>query len=247
MADQIYRVNVKANLDAMSSESRFTDVSEGETKIFRFAPSVREDGMIFYMTFNHYKLKSEEGRGIALADLRYHGNEETGTEDYLARLAEVLESSKDQVWKKIGKGISGNKRYYAQGWEGTRVDAAGEAPAFKWSRCKLLALPKTAAEKVLKIMDNQNQMGSPTADDPDRGQAILVSREGTGFNTKYDADRSGVEVALDDIIPGWKDQMFDDVYDAVMLNIYTPTQQKQVAQFTYPELDWQKLESEFGL
>lgn len=240
---EVFKVNVKANLDAMTGDSRFTDVGEGETKIFRFAPSVVESGLIFYRTFNHYKLKNEDGRGVALADLGVHGTEETGTEDYIMRLSEVLQNSDNAGYAKIGKAIRGNQRFYAQGWEGFR----SEDGTIKYSKIKLLALPKTAADAVLKIFKNQEMMNRPTGCDPDGGQAILVSREGTGFNTKYSADRSGIEESLDATIPGWKDQLFDDVLKAVKLNVYTVEEQKKIAQLTYPELDWEKLESEHGL
>lgn len=245
MADT-FKINVKANLDAMASDSKFVDVADGEDKVFRFAPPVAENGLIFYKTFNHYKLKNpdEKDRGIALADLRFHGTDETGREDYIARLSEVLEKHRTSATeKKIGKDIRGNRRYYAQGWEGTRMDDG----TFKWSRCKLLSLPKTAAEKVMKILKNQQTMGEVSAVDPDEGQALIVSREGTGFNTKYAADRSGVKVSLDEIIPDWRKQLYQDVYAALDLKIYPPEEQKKVARFTYPDLDWDKLESEYDL
>ena len=239
---KVFNVNVKAHLDAMSSDSRFTDVGEGETKIFRFGPPVTDDGLIFYRTRNHYKLKTEE-RGIALADLQFHGTEETGNEDYIAQLSEVLLTHGTDAEKKIGKDIKGNNRYYGQGWEATPM----EDGSFKYSKCRLMSIPKTAAEAVLKIFKNQAMMNQAAATDPEKGQAILISREGTGFNTRYSAERSGDIQSLDEIIPGWQDQLFDDVYEAIMLNVYPPDEQKKIAQFTYPELDWDKLESEFGL
>jgi hypothetical protein len=240
-----FEVNISANLEAMSSDSKFSDVKEGEIKIWRFAPPVREDGLIFYMAFNHYKLKNpdEPDRTIALADLEYHGTPETGTEDYLARLAKVLLDSNKESEKKIGRDIKGNRRYYAQAWEGTPVSEN----KFKWSKLKLASLPKTGAQEVLKILKNQQKLNQPLATDVEKGQSILVSREGTGFNTKYSAERSGVQENLNEIRPDWEDELYDDVYAVLDLRIYTPEEQKRIAQFTFPDLDWEKLEREHGL
>lgn len=238
-----FRLNIQANLDAMTSNSRFLDIGENETKVFRFAPPVVESGLIFYRTFNHYKLKNEEGRGIALADLRHHGTDETGREDYIAELSEALQAHGDDGMAKIGKAIKGNNRYYAQGWELYPQQEGG----FKYGRLVLMSLPKTAAEGVMRIFKNQELMSQPNATDPESGQAILVTREGTGFNTKYSAERSGDQVSLADVVPDWEKRLYADVYDALKLNVYTREEQKKIAQITYPELDWDMLEKEYSL
>lgn len=241
---QTYPVNIKANLQTLKSNSRFRDVGEGETVIFRFAPSVDpKNGLIFYRTMNHYRFKDQDGRGLALADLREHGNTETGYDDYITKLSNVLKEHGDETEKKIGKDIEGSNRYYAQGFEAVRMSDG----TFKYESNRLLSVPKTAAEAVLKVMERQAMLGELPFTDVNEGQTILISRDGKGRNTKYSAERSGQKVPLDEIVPDWKTQLHKDVIEALILKVYTPAMQKQIAQLSYPKLDWERLEQEFGL
>ena len=243
---EIFKVNVKANLEAFSNKSRFEDVKDGETKIFRLAPSVREDGLLFYRVFQHWNLKDQDDNSIAVANLGVHGNEETGTKDYIEELSDVLLKHGNQMEQKIGKDLKGNNRYHAMGWKGK----PGEDGASEFTfipELKFLSVPKTAAQQTIEIIKKQQYLNEPTLDDSEKGQAVLVTRTGTGFATKYMSERSGQIVALDEIVPGWQDQLIKNLYDELNLKIYTRAVQKQLAQMPYPDLDWEKLEQEYGL
>ena len=239
-----FKVNVKANLDAMSGSSQFVDVKEGATVIFRLAPPVREDGVLFYPVRQHWKFKDQDGHSIALANLGMHGNDETGTEDYIEELSKVLLAHGTETEKTIGKGIKGNTGYRAQGFEGKPI--GGGKQKFD-QKIKFLSTCKTVAEAAVQIIRTQQNLEEPTLDDPEGGQALLITRTGTGFNTKYQTERSGRVMDLNEIVPGWQDKLVEDIYDELSLKIYTRDMQKQIAQITYPELPWDKLEHEFGL
>lgn len=245
MADFEKLVNVQANLQQMKSKSRYTDIGDGETKLFRFLPPLAgSNNTVFYLVQLHWKLKDQDGNNIALADLSVHGNEETGTDDYLTRLANFLQESNNKLYQKIGADIKSTGRYYAQGFEGT-ILKPGEIEFAQ--KPTLLSLPKTPSKDILNIMDTQINLGEPPMTDAERGQAVVITRIGTGRSTKYTPQRHGKETNLDEIVPGWRDKAFDDVYGTLGLKIYTPEMQKKIARVSYPDLDWEMLEKEYDL
>lgn len=239
-----YKVNVKANLDAMVGKSRFVDVKGGKTVIFRLTPPTDDSGIIFYPVLQHWKLKDLEGNGTALANLGMHGNDETGRQDYIEELSEVLRSFEDEKVQDIGDLIKGNVRYWAQGSEG-KLSSAG----VKYSnKVQLLAVPKTVATLTINIIQNQEEMHEPTLVDPEQGLPIIVKGTGTGLKTRYSVDRGSQPVPLADIFGAdWESKTEKNIYDALNLKIHTREVQKQLAQFTYPGLDWELLEKEYGL
>lgn len=238
----IYKVNVKKNIEAVGGGKRFVDVKPDTTLIFRFAPPVREDGVFLYPAFNHYRFKDQDGNKTALADLALHGNDETGRVDYIAALARVLEElaveKKDEKLAEIADNISGNTRVYMQGWVGERTDDGLKFdPAIK-----LAAFTEATSKRIARIAEKNELMGEAHFTDPEGGQAILVSRTGSGRNdTRYTEERSGQIAALDDIIPGWQSTLIEDVYDALMLNVMTRAAQREIAKISYPQLDWEYL------
>jgi len=240
---EVFKVNIKGNISNLSSDSKFVDIPENDSVLFRPAPPVRDDGMLFYPVVNHYKLKDAEGRGTALADLEAHGNDETGYVDYIARLSKALLESGGDDLKKIGKDLKASRRFYWQGWKAVK----GADGTFQYERCRLMAVPKTCATDIMQAFKSMDEFGEAPGCDPVGGQLVRISRSGSGFNTKYRAERSGLVTSLDDIIPDWKTQLFEDIYDALKLNIVSPDEQKKLAQLTYPNLPWKELEEKHGL
>jgi len=241
----IGKINVKANLAKMGGGSFFRDVGDGETVVFRFMPA-DEDGILFIKSFNHWGFKNQEtGRGLALADLREHGNEETGYEDYIARLSEVLMDFPDGSREfEIGDKIKGNNRFYGQGYEMT-IQSDG---TFK-HEYKFLSVPITGAKSVLAVATDCAALGESDFTDSDEGQAVLVGRTGTAFKTKYTASRSGRISSLGDAMPAWKDNYLTvtEMYSKLKLVLHTPEEQKEIAMFSFPDLDWDMLKTEYNL
>ena len=113
---------------------------------------------------------------------------------------------------------------------------------------KLLGLPKGASEDVANIIKNMDMTGEPDFTDITEGQDLLIGRTGTGFNTKYRVDRTGLKTSLDDLFPEWEEKFIEDVNDALGLKIVTPEEQKAALMFTYGDvIDWEKYADEFGV
>jgi len=244
----ICKVNLKLNAEVLKGEMRFKSMTENEMVKFRIAPPLDQyGGMLFFQVLNHYKLTNpdnSEGRKIALADLSVHGTPETGKIDYINQLIEILKDGTSRE-KSIAKDLKSSRKYYCQGWLGTDTEDGKTI----WSNCRLLSMPKIGAIEVQMLMQMQEDQHEPNIADPVNGQAILIKLTGNfkDHNIKYRADRTGKREALDDIIPGWKEQQHQDMWAAIGLNICTREDQKRIVQFSYPELDWDKLHSEFGL
>ena len=85
-----FKVNVAASKKSTERKTLFLDIKPDTSVRLRILPPVTEDGMIFAKAVNHFKLKNEEGFGLALACLDEHGDENTGTSCYLCNLVKML-------------------------------------------------------------------------------------------------------------------------------------------------------------
>ena len=236
--------NVARNIAATQKGKVFENVPQDASRRYRFYPTQDPDGLIWYPTTNHFKLKEatdEEGktRGIAIGCNDDHGEE---GDCYMCKVATYLARHGDKMQKKIAKDIKCNTRYNAQ------VAVAEKTPdGIIYFGPRILGLPKGASESVSKVMQNQEEWKQPLFTDVTEGQDLILGRTGTGYDTKYSIDRSGENLNLDEIMPGWDDDFIDDMYDALGLRIITNEQQKSVLKFTFSDtLDWDLL-AEAGL
>ena len=247
MAKKVFKLNVKAQIDNMKSKGFFRKPAEESTMLFRIAPPVVEDpAIVFYRVRQHWGLVDEEGNNIALADLAVHGTDETGREDYVDEVAKAFLKlkGKNKMLYSIGDDLKGNNIYHAQGWEVFKQ----EDGTFKYDQeLSFLSIPITASKAITAITERQAFMNEPTLDDAEKGQPVLLSRTGKGFDTEYSAERSGQVLPLDEAVPGWMEKLKDDVLDACNLKIYNREQQKMFVRLSYPDLDWDALEEEYGL
>lgn len=241
---QTFKLNVKANIANMSAKSKFRKPSPDSIMIYRLAPSVTEDGIIFYRVRQAWKLQDQDGNNIALADLAVHGNDKTGREDYVMEFSKVLMAADSKMLQDIGTAVRANNIFHAQGFE---VEKQTDGSLKYEQNLSLLSIPKTAAEAILEIVQRQQFMNEPTLEDIEGGQPVLLTRTGKGFDTKYSAERSGQVLDLNIAVPGFQDKLEEDVLGSVNLKIYTREMQKQIVRMSYPDLDWDKLEGEMGL
>lgn len=231
-----FKPNVKANMDSTKSDKIFVNVKEDTTVRFRFLPPGNKDGVLFTNSTNHFKLKSEEDRGMALACLNVHGEGDC----YLCKLSKALKKL-GKAEKKIGDAIRPSTRFNAQ-----VLVAEKEGNKWVYRGPKILGLSPTTADSVNQILSNQEMVEDDFFTDPDKGQDILISRTGTGFNTKYKVDRTGRKMKLDDIFPEWSEKFITDLTDELNLTIVTVEEQKQAAMRTFgDEIPWEELGIEF--
>lgn len=242
----ITKPNVQANLNASKSKDTFVKVDENSTLRVRFLPTTHPEGLLTYTTTSHFKLKEEADdggvKGMALACLNEHGEGEAAC--YICDLIKALNKTGDKGMAKIAKQLRGSTRYNYQ------VLVAEKQPNGEWSygKPKILGLPKTASDDLAQLLANMELMGQPDFADVEKGQDILISRSGTGINTKYRIDRTGVQVNLDEVYPGWDKDFIEDMWDALGLRTFSREQMKQAARFTYSEeIDWEMMADEFGL
>lgn len=241
----IQKPNVQANLNASKSKDTFVKVDENSTLRVRFLPTTHPEGLLTYTTTSHFKLKEEADdggvKGMALACINEHGD---GESCYICDLIKALNKNGDKAGVKIAKHLRGSTRY---NYQVLVAEKQGDG-TWKHGKPKILGLPKGASEDLAQLLANMELMGQPDFADIEKGQDILISRTGTGLQTKYRIDRTGEQQSLDDIYPEWENDFIEDMWDALGLRVFTREQMKQAARFTYSnEIDWDLMAEEYGL
>lgn len=239
-----FPTNVEANAQALRGDSKFLSIAPDTSELLRFLPAPRADGMVFYPVTNHYGLVNQDKKKVALACLAQHGTTETGKRCLLCAVNEYFASNGEELGldEDTANRLRPTTRFYAQVLRAVRSNNK----VVGWSKPMLVQFSQTAANDIQSIFQNQQQFGTPLATDPDKGQALIVTRTGTSFKTKYKAERSGDVVALDEIRPTWADEFMDDLYKQIGLNIVAPSTQLAYLRVTFPGLDIEKIVEEAG-
>lgn len=237
-----FKVNVKANVEVTQANSPYLDIKEGMTVRVRFMPPSNPDGSLFTKIVNHFRLKTDDSppRGMAVA-CNQHFNDEPC---YLCNLSQVLKKHGDKAERQIGDDIRASARFYAP------VLVAEKTPEGNWEyfAVKLLGLPKTAVEDITAILVQQDVAGDSFFCEAEAGQDMMITRTGTGFNTKYRAALTGVKNNLDEVYPKWADKYIEDVQGEMNLTFLGVEEQAEAARRTFgDDLDWDALASEFNL
>ncbi len=236
-----FRVNIKANVESTRSDSIFVDVKADTTKRVRFLPPTTAEGTLFTKIVNHFRLKTDDDppRGMAVACNEHFSNEPC----YLCNLSRTLKKHGDKAERKIGDEIRASARFYAPVLEAEK-DENGE-----WvydQKVKLIGLPKTAVEEISALLVQQDMVGDDYFCDVEQGQDLLITRTGTGFNTKYKISMTGIKMDLNEIAP--EIEAMEDVVEACSLNTHTNEAMKEAARRTFgDDLDWTALADQFKL
>lgn len=234
-----FRVDVAANKKATEKKSVFYDLKPDTTNRLRILPPVSEDGLLFTLVSNHFRLKSDEGFGMALACLGEHGTADTGDDCYLCNLVNLLRKG-DKADQKVAKDLAASKRWYLQCFV---YDKAAD----NYFGPKLVGLSRTTAEAVQDILNSQADVGDDFFCDPDQGQDIIITRKGSGMNTRYTVSPTGKKMSLDDVFPGWEDKIMTDIMKVIDLRIHDQDDQKKAAYRSFGDaLDWEAIQSEIG-
>lgn len=231
-----------ANASVLAGEQKFIKMKEGESMMLRFLPAPKEDGILFYPATNHYGLKNQDGKDLAIACLHQHGTKDTGKDCVICKVVKYLADNSDYD-EEIYKRLTPSTRYYTQVLVANIVDKKVR----DWTAPKLIAWSKTAAGNIQTVFENQEKFGDPVGYDIDEGQALIVTRTGTGFATKYAAERTGKVVSLDEIRPTWGDEFMEDLYAEIGLNVATATQQMAYLRISIPTVDWDQVFADLGL
>jgi hypothetical protein len=237
-----HKVSIKANVNTTRVDSIYLDLKEDETRRIRFMPPNRADGALFTKIVNHFRLKTDDNppRGMAVACNQHFHDEDC----YLCRLSKVLKKDGDKAEKKIGDDIRASARFYAPVLVAEKEDDG----TWVYHGPKLLGLPKTAVEDINAILLQQDMADDDFFCDAEKGQDILITRTGTGFNTKYKSTATGVKNKLDTIYPDWEEKFIETVEDEVGLNFMPVEEQKSAAVRTFgDDLDWSALADAFNL
>lgn len=237
-----FKVNVKSNVNSTKTDSIYLDLKEDEARRVRFLPPNRVDGALFTKVVQHFKLKTEDDppRGMALACNHHYKDEEC----YLCNLSKILKRDGDKAERKLGDEIRPSQRFYAV------VLAAEKDEDGNWtySGPKLLGLPKTAVEQVNAILLAEDMAGDDFFCDVEKGQDLIITRTGKGFQTKYSAQATGQKNNLSEVFPEWEDKFIEGMDDALGLNFASNETMREAAVRTYgDDLDWDTLTAEYGL
>lgn len=234
-----FKVNIAASRKSTERKTLFHDIKPDTSVRVRIMPPMTEDGMIFAKSCNHFKLKNEEGFGLALACLDEHGNEYTGTDCYLCSIVKMHRNG-DKAEKKIADDMRASPRWYAQVWVYDKSEESYFGP-------KLLGLSKTTAEAVNDILVAQEESGDDYFCDPDQGQDLVITRKGSGLNTRYTVLPTGKKMPLSEVDADWETKIIADMYAALELKLEDPDGQKRAVYRTFEEeLDWEKIQDQIG-
>lgn len=237
-----HAINIKANVNSVRTESIYMDLKQDETRRVRFLPPNRADGALFTKIVNHFKLKTEDepARGMAVACLNHVEDKPC----YLCELSSVLKKHGDKAERQLGDDIRASARFYATVLVAEKADDG----SWEYRGPKLIGLPKTAVEDLNAILLQQDMAGDDFFCDAEKGQDILITRTGSGFQTKYKSMASGKKNNLDDIFPEWEEKFIDKIEDAVGLTIISYEDQKAAAVRSFgDDLDWDALAESFNL
>jgi hypothetical protein len=235
-----FKVNVGANARTTERKTVYYDLKPDTRTRLRVLPPVTEDGLIFTKVTNHFKLKNEENFGMALACLEDHGNDETGEVCYLCELVKYLKKTGDKGDAKIAGDLKCNPRWYMQAL--IYDESTGE-----YVGPKLVGLSKTTAEAVNEILVNQEDSGDDFFCDPENGQDLVITRKGSGLNTRYTVAPTGNKASLDDIFPAWEEKIITDIYAAIDLKVQDQDGQKRAVYRTFDDdLDWEAIQENVG-
>jgi hypothetical protein len=234
----VVKPNVAANLNATAGKDLFHNLKADTTTAVRFLPTTHPTGMLFYVTNNHFKLldpNSDDGKKkIAVACGKEHGDE---GKCFFCELTEALKKTGRKAEKKLADDIKVSVRYNAQVLINEKV-----GDNFVYTKPKLLGLPGGLSQEISQLLANMEMYNQSPFNDIEAGQDLLLTRTGSGFQTRYKADRSGMTTNLDEVSPGWDSDFIEDIYDALGLKVFTYDEQVAIARHTFGDsIDWSEL------
>jgi len=211
-----FQMNVERTARSTEKKSVFLDIKPGETKRLRFTPTSNEDGSLFFVSGQHFKLK-DEGQARAFACLSVHGEE--GQECPGCLLIErSVEVFSEDISKKYKNDHGLSYRWHAQ------VVPLPKDGEDKPTQSYVIGLSKMTADDVSKIAKMEADNRQPLLTDPDQGQVIQIARNNaTGFGTRYKTLPTGLRVSLDTLLPTWEEKFLDT---AKAINLRVVTEEK---------------------
>jgi len=204
-----YKPSASASAKATERQSIFFDIKPDTKNMVRMLPPSDPTGSAFFLKSDHYKLKDAEGNNTAMPCLNIHGEGDCP----LCKVTEVLFASGDKEDEALAKNVKASQRHYIQAYVMNRLE---EGP-------KLIGLSPTTADQISDIMVQQEEIGEPMPNDPDKGIWISINRVGsTQFNTRYTVQASSKMDSLDSLRKEWVDEFVTDMVKATRLKVQTP-------------------------
>lgn len=231
------KLNLSKTIATTARDGLFFDIKPDSRNVLRFLPPTQENGSLFFLNVNHFNLKSDEDKGMALACGDVHRND--GDDCYLCKVAEWLKrTGEDDIAQKIRP----SKNYYAQVLVGSK-DAEGQ---WTFSGPKMVRFSQTGADAIIEILKAQELVDDDFACDPHNGQNIVFSRNGAGLQTKYSAQAMGNKNDLDEIFPGWESKLLD-IPEKLDMKIWDNDEMKAALVHTFGDvIDWDALEADIA-
>jgi len=228
----------EATEKALQGPRKFVDIRPNTTAMVRFLPPPTQQ--LFVQSLNHYRLKDQDGRGIALACLRAHGTDETSRDCWICELVEYLTDLNVSAYNQIAKDLKAGPKNYGM------VTMGEKQPDETWQyqKVQLLGINGKGGTAINEVLKRQKLVGQVLFTDIEKGQSVLVTRTGSGFNQTYTAEKSGVVESLDVIRPTWEDEYIPDILAALELKIYTRDMQRAYVKLAFGDrLDWDAIDA----
>lgn len=206
-----FATNVDRTSKGTAKKNVYFDIAPGQTVLLRFTPTSNENGDLFFESSQHFKF-THGGEKRAFACLNVHQNEKQEACPICEALEKAEELLDKKEFKKLNSLHKGSQRWHAQI---VPVPAEGAEPP---TMSYVIGLSQTTAQKVARILKRQKDMNQPLLNDVDNGEIISIERIGSGFDTEYDVQSTGVRVSLDKVFPGWEEK-FLNVEKALKLRV----------------------------
>jgi len=242
-----YTATAAASQEMTKTPSLFFDMKEPGTYLMRILPRLDNNPAIYIKSVLHYGFVDPDDpeRRIALGCLEHHGTDGTGDDCLLCKVAAWLCAQDDPTLNKMGAGygsIGAVHVTYIQAWVKDLATTKWHGPHL----VKIAAGPKGVAPKLSALLSMAENLNQPVFVDFDDGQAIGITREGTGRNTEWSVQSSGVFGSIDDIDPKWLDKVIKDVPAKLNVKVWSQEDQWDAVMRAYPGLPWDLIGKELS-
>lgn len=230
-----FTIDPAQNQKLTDRKTLFFKFPVGNTTL-RVLPRFDGASTIFAKSVLHYTVKTKDlQRNIAPACLEEHGKGDC----YICKFTEWMKAQEDAVLQEIGDGLYPNN--------GLSVQAFVLDATKAWAGPYLVGIGAKLATEMSNLLVMANDNDIPYFCDPEMGEAVVVSRTGTGkFDTKYQLMQTGKRASLDTIIPDWEKRIFKDLWKKLDVKVLTAVEQKEALMRTFPDLPWKEITKAIG-
>jgi len=233
----IYQIDVDEANAQTARKSLFFNFEDGNT-IIRMLPQFNGSKTLFVESMLHNVLLKEDGEGkYAPGCLKYYKDEPC----YVCQFMDWMMTKGVTLLTDDIEGLAARGKLTGQIFAQHRVSR-------KWEGPFLCAVPKSVATTMGAWLSMARDTGTKFFCDPDHGSNVAVSKTGKKLGTRYTATLVPRVEPLDEMIPGWTDNLILDLDVKIMstITVLNMDEQKKALYRTFPGLPWGDIQKDIG-